>query len=294
MSATAAHDAPRLSLGPAEFERIARIARKEAGLDVRPKKRMMVQSRLAARLRHLKLTDFATYCDLVESAEGAGERLELVSRLTTNVSQFFREAHHFELLTQDLSSMPARARLRIWSAGCAHGQEPSSIAMTLAEAGLLARSPDVKILGTDIDRSAITFAQRGRYPANMLTGLDPKRRETHFLPVPETPGETALRPELRRHIVFRHLNLLSPWPMKGLFDVIFCRNVAIYFDEATQHMLWNALARFLAPGGLLLIGHSERVSGSAETMLHSLGRTAYRRVAQSGRQPERTDAHGLA
>ncbi|MCS7295385.1 MAG: protein-glutamate O-methyltransferase [Dehalococcoidia bacterium] len=268
---------PRLS--DETFARLARIVRAETGIVLGPSKRNMVVSRLARRLRHLGLTDFADYCRLLESAEGATERRVLTSAITTNVTSFFRESRHFETLAGLVPEFAARARrgerIRIWSAGCATGQEPYSIAVTLLDRWPDAPRYDVRILGTDIDPEAVAAARRGVYEARLVGDAPPMLRR-HLVPGPE-PGSFALGEEPRKLVRFEELNLLGPWPFRGRFDVIFCRNVVIYFDAASRLRLWERFAERLMPGGWLFVGHSERIDASLEDLLIPAGITQYRR-----------------
>lgn len=271
-------------LSDATFRRIAALAHREAGLAIAPAKAAMVRTRLARRLRALKLDEFAAYCALVESDNGRDELGAMISALTTNVSHFFREPHHFDLLRDRVlpglvEQLKAGGRVRIWSAGCSNGQEPYTIAMVLRDAGLTA-SDDVRILATDIDPTVIAHARAGCYPANMITGLPPETRERHFTPVDGGHGETwQVHPDISALVTFKVLNLLRDWPMHRKFDVVFCRNVVIYFDAATQAELWRRFADHIAPGGWLFLGHSERVSPDALVHFASRGMTAYQRNA---------------
>lgn len=266
-----------------DFERITAIAYKAAGLAISPGKSAMVRTRLARRLRALKLPSFEAYCGYLDGEAGADEIGMLVSALTTNVSQFFREAHHFETLRSEvLPPLIARARdgnrVRIWSAGCANGQEPYSIAMTMLETGMPLES-DVRVLATDIDPNVIQHGREGLYPETMLSGLPDAQRARYFDEVPTGP-EPAWRAkaELRAAVSFRVLNLLEDWPMRGRFDAILCRNVVIYFDVETQDRLWHRFSDQLVPGGWLFIGHSERLSSAVQPQFTGRGITAYQRI----------------
>jgi chemotaxis protein methyltransferase CheR len=271
-------------LSDATFRRIAALAHREAGLAIAPAKAAMVRTRLARRLRALKLDDFADYCALVESDDGHDELGSMISALTTNVSHFFREPHHFDLLRERVlpglvEQLRAGGRVRIWSAGCSNGQEPYTIAMCLRNAGLSA-SDDVRILATDIDPMVIAHARAGKYPSNMMTGLPAEMRDRHFTAAAGGNTETwQIHPDIAAFVTFKVLNLLSDWPMNGKFDVVFCRNVVIYFDAATQGQLWRRFADHIAPDGWLFLGHSERVSPDALERLAARGMTAYQRSA---------------
>ncbi|TVQ54852.1 MAG: protein-glutamate O-methyltransferase CheR [Rhodobacteraceae bacterium] len=263
-----------------EFEKIARKLYAEAGIDMPRSKEPLVYSRLAKRIRALGLDSFADYVKLIEEP-GTDEIEHMLVALTTNVTRFYREPHHFADLKSRL--MPAlaerarrRGRVRMWSAGCSSGQEPYSMAMTVLDAMPDAGSFDVKILATDINTQVVREARLGAYQREALNGAPQPLVERYFSR-PE-PGILQAGDELKRLIAFRTLNLMGDWPMKGTFDVVFCRNVTIYFDEETQARLWKRIADKIAPGGRLYIGHSERVSGPALDILFTDGVTAYTKV----------------
>lgn len=266
------------------FAAISQLARSEAGLVLPPGKATMVQSRLRKRLRHLGLGDLEAYARFVCSDEGVAERRYMISALTTNVSHFFREAHHFTILQNAvfpclIERARAGGRVRIWSAGCSSGQEPYSIAMALLSAAPDMGQRDVLILGSDIDPNMISAAEEATYSAQQVTGI-PTEFQDGFL-VPRGQGSFNIAPQVRKIVRFRELNLLGSWPMQGQFDAIFCRNVVIYFDQATQGNLWPRFHSVLAPEGWLFVGHSERISDNAVHLYHSVGQTAYR--ATTGR-----------
>ena len=264
----------------ADFKRIAAIAHSTAGLAIGAGKSAMVRTRLARRLRALGLPSFHAYCDYLDGAGGEAEISMLISALTTNVSHFFRETHHFDILrTEVLPPLVARAqagkRVRIWSAGCANGQEPYSILMTMIEAGM-PLDRDVRVLATDIDPTVIQHARDGIYPDTMLSGLPDALRTRHFVECPTAKGRHWRAEDvLRQAVHFRVLNLLDAWPMQGCFDAIFCRNVVIYFDAETQARLWHRFAQQLTPDGWLFIGHSERLSRRVQSQFTGRGITAY-------------------
>ncbi len=265
------------------FKQIAAIAYKEAGLAIAPSKAAMVHTRLARRLRALNLGSYQEYCDLVASGEGISERRHLISALTTNVSHFFREDHHFDRLRKEVlpglrEKIHSGARIRIWSAGCSNGQEPYSIATTLLEDGPLPARNDVKILATDIDPNVISFAKTGIYDERMISGIPEPMRSAFFAQLnPQSGTSWQAKKELKDLVSFRELNLLNTWPMNGTFDVIFCRNVVIYFDEKTQGQLWQRFAEVMNPGAWLFLGHSERVNKESMASLPPVGMTTYRR-----------------
>lgn len=271
------------TMSDAEFSHLAQIAREEAGLVFPPGKAMLLRSRLTRRLRHLRLDGFGAYCALLSSDDGTAERREMISLLTTNVSSFFREPHHFEVMRETaLPPLIARARaggrIRLWSAGCSSGQEAYSLAITLRELAPDIDSLDIRILATDIDPNVVAAGRAGLYSDAEVSGMSAARRMAAF--VAEGGGahpKYRVTDEVRRLVTFRELNLLGPWPMRGRFDVIFCRNVVIYFDAPTQAALWPRFEAAGADGGWLVIGHSERLSEHALTRYEAVGPTAYRK-----------------
>jgi chemotaxis protein methyltransferase CheR len=266
------------SLSPSEFAAIADYAKQTFGLHLPESKREMVFARLIKRLRRVGIADFSAYLAFVKQEANSAERSEFLSALTTNVTQFFRENHHFEYLRKTaLPPLLAKAkqghRVRLWSAGCSAGQEAYSLAMTVLDLCPEARQLDVKILATDIDPRILDTAKTGRYSADECSAIPDSLRKMALADA--GAGYFHITDALRQLISFAELNLIAEWPMRGAFDVIFCRNVAIYFDSATQSRLWGRFAAQLTEGGHLMIGHSERLSGTATTMLRSVGVTAY-------------------
>jgi chemotaxis protein methyltransferase CheR len=259
----------------------------DAGIHLTEGKAALVYARLAKRLRTLRLQAFRDYCELVASPEGADERQEMLTSLTTNVTKFFREPHHFEhLKTNILAPLQQQGgrglRLRFWSAACSTGQEPYSIAFTLLSHWPEAASLDVKILATDIDRHVLATAQAGVYAESLLEGVGAEIRRKFFEPAAGDRASLRVVESVRRLITFRPLNLIETWPMQGPFHAIFCRNVVIYFDEPTQQGIWDKFVPRLASEGALYIGHSERVTGAAAAHLRSEGVSTYR--LQGGRR----------
>ena len=265
------------------FAAIAELAYRESGLTLARAKTPMIQSRLRQRLDALQLADFAAYSALVRSDRGVQERRHLISALTTNVSHFCREPHHFDRLAElaeaRRGALRGGARMRVWSAGCAGGQEPISAAIHLATRFPELLSCDLRILGTDIDAQVIRFAQAARFPEKMIDSLPVLWRSRFFDMEGAGPDRCAvLRPRIRALLRFNELNLLRPWPMRHPFDAIFCRNVVIYFDTATQESLWPRFRAALADGGLLFIGHSERIADPAKHGFACVSPTTYRAV----------------
>jgi len=265
-----------------DFRRIAEMIHGEAGIFLPESKAALVYARLAKRLRALRLDAFKDYCELVEGPDGEGERREMLAALTTNVTRFFREPHHFEhLKTRVLPPLVRESqhggRIRIWSAACSTGQEPYSAALTILSVWPEAARHDVRVLATDIDPYVIETGRAGVYAESLLEGVPTELRRRFFeaVTIEGKPHWRACE-ALRGMVSFRPLNLIENWPMRGTFDAIFCRNVVIYFDEPTQQRLWEAFTPRLSPNGALYIGHSERVSGPAAERLVNDGISTYR------------------
>ncbi|MGE0742198.1 MAG: protein-glutamate O-methyltransferase CheR [Hyphomonadaceae bacterium] len=261
----------------ADFKAVAEMLHADAGIYLAPAKATLVYSRLAKRLRALSLPDFAAYCDLVASADGREERGNMLAALTTNVTRFFREPHHFDLLRQQVleplaASVRAGARMRLWSAGCSTGQEPYSMAMTVLSVIPEAPRLDVRILATDIDPNVVRTGRAGIYEDDHVAPV-PKDLRDRYLKRDRASGAWAVSPEARGLIAFNELNLIGEWPIKGKFDAIFCRNVVIYFEEATQERIWGRFRAHMNPDARLYVGHSERVGDAG---YEPDGLTAYR------------------
>ena len=258
-----------------DFTTVRQLIADYAGIKLSAQKRNMVYNRLLRRLRAHGLHDFGQYLQLVTNDVG-GEREAFVNALTTNLTAFFREPHHFDLLAALAQDRAAKrgAPLRCWSSACSTGEEPWSIAMVLREAGCPG-----DVLGTDIDTDVLDTAQAAVYRMERTSGLPPERLRRHFLRgTGANEGLVSVRPELRAMVRFGQLNLQSPvWPAQERFDVIFCRNVVIYFDREFQKKLLQRLADLLVPGGLLMVGHSESFP-AAHPGFRSCGRTAYERL----------------
>jgi chemotaxis protein methyltransferase CheR len=263
-----------------DFQRIADMIYADAGISLNESKAALVYARLAKRLRALKMQAFRDYCNLVDSPEGEAERHEMLTSLTTNVTRFLREPHHFEHLKTHvltpLLNRGAHGRLRLWSAACSTGQEPYSMVFALLSVWPDAANHDVKILATDIDRKVLATAEAGVYGEAQMEGLTPDLRRRFFEPA--GANEFRVVAPARKLVAFRQLNLVEAWPMQGQFQAIFCRNVVIYFDEPTQQTLWEKFVPLMAPDGALYIGHSERVTGPAVALLRSEGVSSYRRA----------------
>lgn len=261
-----------------DFRRIAAILHAAAGIALPDTKATLVYSRLAKRLRALGIASFRDYCALVAGSEGLDERQNMIAALTTNVTRFFREPHHFDhLKSQVLPPLLEAARrgepVRIWSAGCSNGQEPYSIALTILSLMPDAAERNVRVLATDIDANVLAEGREGAYGAAAMEPVPDAMKSRWF----ERRGETwQAGPELRSLVTFNELNLMGEWPMRQRYHAIFCRNVVIYFDEPTQARVFERFLPLMAPGARLYIGHSERIGGAAVARLDTDGVTTYR------------------
>ncbi|HEY0927382.1 protein-glutamate O-methyltransferase [Brevundimonas sp.] len=261
-----------------DFRHIAHVLHSYAGIALGEGKAALVYSRLAKRLRALGLRSFREYCELIDGVEGVDERQLMTAALTTNVTRFYREPHHFDhLRDRVMPKLAERARaggrVRLWSAACSNGQEPYSMALTVLQTLPEAADLDVRILATDIDPNMVAQGHEGVYSEEALEPAPATLWRKYFNRADR--GQWSAGPQLRRLVAFRELNLIGDWPMKGKFDVIFCRNVVIYFDDATQERVWNRFTPLMNPGATLYIGHSERVSGAAAGRLQTSGLTTY-------------------
>ncbi|MFC5436764.1 CheR family methyltransferase [Rhodanobacter umsongensis] len=273
-------------LGNAEFEYLRAFVLEHCGIALGEQKHQLVQGRLLRRLRALGLPDFASYCELLRS-DPYSELGELASAISTNVTAFFREVHHYDLLVDELlprwlqEKRREGDRLRIWSAGCSTGEEPYALAMVLAEAIDQGGSKvDARILATDLSPQALETARKGVYPLERLAGISAERcRRWMLRGEGEYDGLACVHPRLRELVTIEPLNLLHPWPMRGPFDAIFCRNVVIYFDQPTKQRLFRRYAELLPPGGYLFLGHSESLHG-VNDQFELIGRTVYRKIGR--------------
>jgi chemotaxis protein methyltransferase CheR len=266
------------TLSDAEFSRIRALVREHTGIALSDAKRQLVYGRLSRRLRALRLTTFGAYIKLLESGDPA-ELEEFTNAVTTNLTSFFREMHHFDYLAREgLPAIVARdagqRRLRIWCCAASTGEEAYSIAMVLREAQPLLAGWDTKLLATDLDSAVLAAGSAGIYTEDRFAAVSVTRRHAFF---EELPGpRMRAKQDLRSLVTFRQLNLMNPWPMRGPFDAIFCRNVIIYFDKATQRALFERMARMQRPGDLLFLGHSESLYRVSE-QYDLIGKTVYRR-----------------
>jgi chemotaxis protein methyltransferase CheR len=261
-----------------DFRTIAATLHAAAGIALPESKATLVYSRLAKRLRALGLESFRQYCALVTGDRGLDERQQMIVALTTNVTRFFREPHHFDHLKEKvLPPLLANAKrggaVRIWSAGCSNGSEAYSIGLTILSLMPDAPDFDVRILATDIDVNMLAEGRAGVYSGQAIAPVPGELRARWF----ERHGEDWRASEpLRRLVTFNELNLIGDWPMRRQFQAIFCRNVVIYFEEETQSQVFNRFTPLLSPEGRLYIGHSERVCGPAAARFETDGVTTYR------------------
>jgi chemotaxis protein methyltransferase CheR len=264
-----------------DFRALTKLAYEHAGISLSDSKRNLVYSRLSRRLRTLKMATFRQYRDYLLNE--AGEIENFINSISTNHTKFFREDHHFEHFRARVavpyaqSTGPAGgAGLRVWSAGCSSGEEPYTISVVLKRELRSFTNRDVKILATDIDTEVLTRASRGEFAPNTIDDV-PKPYLSFFNRTTiDGKDKVVVDDDLRSIIAFRRLNLMDPWPFRGLFDAVFCRNVMIYFDGPTKANLIDRFANQIKPGGWLYIGHSESLTG-VHPQLRAAGRTIYRR-----------------
>ena len=259
----------------ADFSRLQRMIFDFAGISLNENKKPMAYSRLTKRLRQLNLPTFGEYLDFVESS-GEHEHVRFINALTTNLTYFFREPHHFPILADHLLNAAATDPLVVWSAACSTGEEPYSIAMAVIEA-FASDMPPVRIIASDLDTEALATATRGVYPLERLASLSPLRLKKFFLKgTGAQAGYARIRPEVQRLVEFRQINLHDgPWDIDAPVAAIFCRNVMIYFNKATQTKILGRFMPLLRPNGLLFAGHSENFFYNAGDIFRSRGKTVY-------------------
>ncbi|WP_410498993.1 CheR family methyltransferase [Chitinibacter sp. S2-10] len=264
----------------ADFARVADLIYLRAGIRLNDSKEQMVYSRLSRRLRELQVNTFSGYLKWLEQNPDAAEWQLFTNALTTNLTSFFREAYHFDILAEQLRTSSARP-FRIWCAAASTGEEPYSLAMTAFEA---CRSvpPPVQIIASDLDTHVLATAAEGIYSVEKLEKLSGERKRNFFLKGKgSNTGKAKIRNELRALMEFRQINLLDQdWPLDGKFDAIFCRNVLIYFDQATQRTILEKMGRLLQSNGLLYVGHSENLHYMSG-WYRSCGKTTYQLTEQA-------------
>lgn len=265
-----------------DFDFLRRLANQHTGIVVGDDKYDMFYARLTRRLRALGLRDFASYCNYLKGGDDPAELTELVNAITTNLTAFFRENHHFEYLRdtaipERMKASSGERRLKIWSAGCSTGEEPYSLGITVGEMGQQLRGWQVDIQATDIDSNVVDTAARGIYRADRVEGLPRERLRRWFLKgTGRQQGYVRVKPELRERIQFGLLNLMQDWRQEPQ-DIVFCRNVIIYFDKESKQRLAERFADTIKPGGYLFIGHSESLFQVTDRF-ELIGKTIYRRV----------------
>lgn len=261
------------------FEALRTLAKQQAGIELNDSKRELVYGRLARRLRELQMTNFDEYCSLLQ-APGSEELSNFVNAITTNHTAFFREPHHFEYLRDEalphlITARKASRKIRIWCSAASTGQEPYTLAITTAKAMPSDGSWDAKILATDIDGTAIAKCKAGVYRESDIPEVTGYGARREWFRSGSGGLSVEMADHLRQMLYFRELNLMETWPMSGPIDVIFCRNVVIYFSKETQRQLFKRFAQIIAPDGYLFIGHSESILHSTD-LFEPVGRTIYR------------------
>ncbi len=263
-----------------DFKRVQKIAYDFAGIDLNDSKNNLVYNRLAKRIRFLGQKSFNAYLDYVEQ-QGESEFIHLINSMTTNLTFFFRENHHFEYLADTvipelIKQNAATKKIRIWSAGCSTGEEPYSIAIVLKEC--VPAGWDAKVIATDLDSNVVNTGLSGVYKIDRLKGVS-EARKTRWFKKGEgaKTGFVKTKDELQKIIEFGQLNLMDSWPFKEKFDAVFCRNVVIYFDKPTQSKLFNRYADSLPMGGHLFVGHSESLYKVCDRF-ELLGQTIYKKT----------------
>lgn len=258
----------------ADFARIKALIYKKAGISLHDGKHAMVYSRVSRRLRETGHTSFKDYLDALEQHDGP-EWQEFINALTTNLTAFFREQHHFSAL-QELLAAQRSHPWRIWCSAASTGEEPYSIAMTASET--LGSAGHFHLVSSDIDTKVLATAARGVYKADGVKGLSPERLQRHFLRGKgANAGLMRVKPELQQHLAFMTVNLIQELPFREAFDIVFCRNVMIYFDAATQRQVLERIHRVMNPGGTLFVGHAENFS-DARSLFALRGKTVYERI----------------
>ncbi|MEM6602794.1 MAG: protein-glutamate O-methyltransferase CheR [Pseudomonadota bacterium] len=262
----------------ADFNDITNRIYKLAGIVLQDHKKDMVYGRLARRIRALNFKKFSDYRDYLDSSQGKPELQNFVNALTTNLTSFFREEHHFTHFKQEIKSLmqaDPRRRLRVWCSAASTGQEPYSIAMSLDQVNVSAAAQDVKVLCTDLDTNVLAKCQDGIYDESHLEKMPHNLQKLYFKPLDS--GRYEVTRKLKDLLIFKQLNLLSNWPMRGPFDAIFCRNVLIYFDFETRMAIISKMMNILRPKGVLYLGHSEAFPLEHD-LVKTEGHTIFRKI----------------
>jgi chemotaxis protein methyltransferase CheR len=282
---TASNRVREYEFTPSDFEQVRQLIRKHAGIALSTSKQDMVYSRLARRLRERRMTRFADYLRMLDGGDLA-EREAFINSLTTNLTSFYREAHHFPILAQHLRARWSHTRepVKIWCCAASTGEEPYTIAMTAVEA-FGDDAPPVHILATDVDTSVLEKARAGVYDAERIDSIDQERAQRFFLKgIGSRTGFVKVAPSLQKLITFRQINLLDErWPMRGHFDAVMCRNVMIYFDKDTQRKIIQSVVPLMQPDGLFFAGHSENFVHCVD-LLKLRGKTVYELASARARR----------
>lgn len=265
-----------------EFNHISSMVHELCGINLHVGKKELVKSRLSKRLRSLGINDFGEYIKYIENDISKDEFTTMVDLLSTNLTSFYRENNHFnyvaKILIPDWNQNLKDREIKIWSAGCSSGEEPYTLAIVVKEAGNILKSKDVKILATDISTRMLDTAKSGIYTEERLKNIPMDIRRKYFLKGSDKLSKYySVKPDLKELIGFGRLNLLGDWPMTSRFDLIFCRNVMIYFDKPTQGKLVNRFWNILKPGGILMVGHSESLTGITHNFKY-VQPTIYRKI----------------
>jgi len=276
------------SLSSEEFKFICQLVYDTSGIVLGERKREMVYRRLMRRTRELRISSFKAYYQLLKDDEGI-ELPNFINSITTNLTGFYREKHHFDYLKQHfipehINNFGESKRLRVWSSACSTGEEPYTLAITLMESmSDILNQWDVKILATDLDTQVVEKAKSGIYTMERIEKVDRSIQKKWFQRSKnQHSNDVKVNQKLAQLITFKQLNLLHQWPMNGPFDVIFCRNVLIYFDKPTQSELINRFHELLRPGGILMLGHSESIEKSNNSF-DIKGRTVFEKKTKNNR-----------
>jgi chemotaxis protein methyltransferase CheR len=270
----------QLELTDCDFQAIAKVVYDHCGINLKADKKELVRSRLARLVHQHKMTSYKDYLDFVLKDTSGSNFAAFINRISTNLTSFFREEHHFEYLRENvlpelIKKQVGTVRIRAWSAGCSTGEEPYSLAITVAEALPNPAKANVRILASDISTSVLHTAMQGRYSMDRVATVPPAARNKYFTMQHEGANKVfAANPELKKMLIFKQINLMQKWPIATELDFIFCRNVMIYFDKPTQERLVGRFTELLKPGGYLFIGHSESLS-SVNHQLKYVGPTIY-------------------
>lgn len=274
-------DIKKISLSDAEFEKLRDLVFKVSGISLAQTKKELVVSRFTKRVKALKLQSFSDYYDLLVSSSGFSEVQNFINSITTNKTDFFREAHHFDFITSTfIPQVVASGKrvVRVWSAACSTGEEPYTIAMVMAKHLVEPYNIPVKILATDIDTSVLKTAARGVYESGVLNTVPEEYMKRYFLRGKgESLGLFKIKDEIKQMVTFKQLNFIAPeYPITSTFDMIFCRNVIIYFNPETKKLVVNRLFRYLNDGGYIMMGHSEALFNMIDGLVY-LKNTIYQK-----------------